>query len=62
MLDRVFEPFFTTKAQGAGLGLAVVKRTIEAHGGRISIESPPEGGTTFRILLPLPEPTPDPLA
>jgi len=56
---RLFEPFFTTKATGTGLGLAIVRRTLSAHGGRISIESPPTGGTTFRLELPA---EPDPLS
>jgi two-component system sensor histidine kinase HydH len=49
---RVFEPFFTTKPDGLGLGLPVVKRTIEDFGGRTSFESRPGQGTTFQILLP----------
>ncbi|HEY8079271.1 MAG TPA: ATP-binding protein [Labilithrix sp.] len=49
---RVFEPFFTTKASGTGLGLAVVKRIVDAHRGSIDIVSSPTG-TTFSILLPL---------
>ena len=51
--ERLFKPFFTTKATGTGLGLAIVQRTLDAHSGRIHIESPPGGGTTFRLLLPL---------
>jgi PAS domain S-box-containing protein len=51
--ERLFQPFFTTKATGTGLGLAIVQRTLDAHSGRITIESPPGGGTTFRLLLPL---------
>ncbi|MDY7226158.1 ATP-binding protein [Hyalangium rubrum] len=49
---RIFEPFFTTKAKGTGLGLALVKRIIEAHAGRLTIESQPGQGTTFRLFLP----------
>jgi len=53
-LNMIFEPFFTTKAlgQGTGLGLPICKRTIEDHGGFISINSKPGQGSTFNILLP----------
>jgi signal transduction histidine kinase len=47
----IFEPFFTTKASGTGLGLAVVKRIVDAHRGTIEIAST-SAGTTFSILLP----------
>ncbi len=53
VLARIFEPFFTTKAKGTGLGLAVVKRIIESHQGRVALESQPGQGTTFRLYLPL---------
>jgi signal transduction histidine kinase len=57
--ERLFQPFFTTKATGTGLGLAIVRRTVEAHSGHITFESPPGGGTTFRVVLPLgPKPVP----
>jgi len=55
-LPRVFEPFFTTKATGAGLGLAVVKRIIEEHGGQVRVDSTPKG-TTFSFRLPLVRPS-----
>jgi PAS domain S-box-containing protein len=52
---RVFEPFFTTKpaGRGTGLGLPVVKNIVLAHGGDISFESRPGGGTMFVVSLPL---------
>jgi signal transduction histidine kinase len=49
---RVFEPFYTTKARGVGLGLAVSKRIVEAHGGDIAVVSTPGQGTTFTVTLP----------
>jgi two-component system NtrC family sensor kinase len=49
--DRIFEPFFTTKATGSGLGLAIVRRTVDRHGGRITVHSAPEVGSRFSILL-----------
>lgn len=50
--DRMFEPFFTTKSRGTGLGLAMVHRVVESHGGTLLLESGPGRGTTFRIRLP----------
>ncbi len=49
---RLFEPYFSTKSSGTGLGLAIARRAVEAHGGRIEVESVRGGGTTFRIVLP----------
>jgi signal transduction histidine kinase len=52
--SRLFTPFFTTKgALGTGLGLRVVRSAIEEHKGRVSVESEPGVGTTFRLRLPL---------
>lgn len=50
--DRIFEPFFSTKDGGTGLGLAVSRQILQAHGGSIACQSNPGGGTTFVIRLP----------
>ena len=49
---HMFEPFFTTRAAGTGLGLAVVKRIVEAHGGEVVVASPSGVGTTFTLVVP----------
>jgi signal transduction histidine kinase len=49
--QRVFEPYFTTKQDGTGLGLALVRQTIEAHSGTISVADTPGGGATFSVVL-----------
>src|SRR5437773_2050866 len=49
--QRVFEPYFTTKHDGTGLGLALVRQTIEAHNGSITVAETPGGGATFSIVL-----------
>ena len=49
---RLFTPYYTTKQHGTGLGLAIVQSVVSDHGGRISVESTKQGGTTFRIELP----------
>jgi two-component system sensor kinase FixL len=53
VLEKIFEPFFTTKAHGTGLGLPTVKRLVDAHHGRVSVDCPPGGGTTVTVTLPL---------
>ncbi len=49
--DRLFDPFASTKGDGMGLGLSICRTIIEAHGGTISVEPNPGGGTIFRITL-----------
>ncbi|MEW6015395.1 MAG: ATP-binding protein [Candidatus Zixiibacteriota bacterium] len=57
VMDKIFEPFFTTKGEkGTGLGLAITQRIIKEHGGQLKVESIPQKGTTFTIILPLAEP------
>jgi nitrogen fixation/metabolism regulation signal transduction histidine kinase len=50
--ERLFTPYYTTKQHGTGLGLAIVQSVVSDHGGKISVESAKETGTTFRIELP----------
>ncbi len=52
-MPKLFQPLFTTKAKGQGLGLAVCKRIIEAHGGRLTVTSKVGYGSTFTVHLPL---------
>ncbi len=51
-LNRIFEPYFSTKKSGMGLGLPIVKRIIEQHGGSLSVQSSLGRGTTFVMRLP----------
>ncbi len=53
---KVFEPFFTTKHRGTGLGLPVVRRVVESHGGEIDLVCPDAGGTVAVVRLPLAAP------
>ena len=50
--SKIFDPFFTTKAKGTGLGMAIAKRIVEAHGGRIAIGDGDGPGAVFLITLP----------
>ena len=56
--DRIFEPFFSTKETGLGLGLAIARGIVTAHGGRIWVESAPGRGTTFYFTVELAHPNP----
>jgi two-component system, NtrC family, sensor histidine kinase HydH len=59
LLPKIFEPYVSTKAKGMGLGLAIARRIVETHGGRIDVESQPARGTRFTVSIPL---NPQPLA
>jgi len=54
-LERIFEPFFTTKSDGLGVGLAISRRIIEDHGGRLWATANEGAGTTFRFTIPAEE-------
>jgi signal transduction histidine kinase len=51
--DRMFRPYFTTKKKGTGMGLPMVRRIVEEHGGQITFESEEGKGTRFLVLLPI---------
>ena len=51
LLERVFEPFYSTKAHGLGMGLAICKSIITAHGGRIWAANNPDQGAAFHFTL-----------
>lgn len=53
--ERLFEPFFTTKAEGMGIGLAICRSTVEAHGGYLNLRPHPEKGAIARFVLPASE-------
>ena len=52
-MTKIFTPLFTTKAQGMGFGLSICKRIVEAHGGKICVESVVGKGTTFTVTVPI---------
>jgi two-component system, sporulation sensor kinase E len=51
-LDRIFDLYYTTKPEGSGIGLSIVYRIVQLHGGEIEVQSTEGHGTTFRVLLP----------
>ena len=51
-MEQIFNPFFTTKQDGVGLGLPIVSRIVDEHGGKLSVESEPGRGTLFALFLP----------
>ena len=56
--ESIFNPFFTTKPEGVGLGLAIVAKIIDEHGGKIAVESEPGKGSIFCVALPMERPQP----
>jgi two-component system nitrogen regulation sensor histidine kinase GlnL len=52
-IETIFNPFVTTKQEGVGLGLAIVSKIVDGHGGKMSVESEPGKGTAFHVFLPL---------
>jgi two-component system, NtrC family, sensor histidine kinase HydH len=54
-IKDIFNPFYTTKSSGVGLGLAIVSKIVDEHGGQIAVESEPGGGSVFRVYLPFQE-------
>jgi two-component system sensor histidine kinase HydH len=54
-IENIFNPFFTTKSNGVGLGLAIISKIVDEHGGKIAVESDAGSGSTFRLYLPFRE-------
>jgi two-component system, NtrC family, sensor kinase len=55
--DRLFRPYFTTKKHGTGLGLFVIRKIVEEHGGTVAVASEPGRGSAFRVELPCTKPS-----
>ncbi|MBI3725831.1 PAS domain-containing protein, partial [bacterium] len=51
--ERIFDPFFTTRDSGVGLGLAIAHKIVVAHGGKVAVRAPDEGGCEFVIRIPI---------
>lgn len=56
LMDTIFNPFVTTKPDGIGMGLAIVAKIVDQHGGKIAVESEPGKGSVFRVYLPTTRP------
>jgi signal transduction histidine kinase len=56
MLEKLWSPLYTTKAKGMGFGLPICKRIVEAHGGKIAVETAVAKGTTFTVSIPIKPP------
>jgi signal transduction histidine kinase len=52
-IETIFNPFVTTKQDGVGLGLAIVTKIVDGHGGKMAVESQPGKGSSFHVILPL---------
>ena len=52
-MDNIFQAFYTTKADGLGMGLAIARSIVEAHGGQLEAKNNLDGGTTFSFTLPV---------
>jgi PAS domain S-box-containing protein len=59
MQQRIFEPFVTTRQHGTGLGLSICSQIVERHGGRITVASRLDAGSTFTVVLPRSAPPPE---